>query len=323
MFWVGLLSVMAFTAHIGFGAVTSGNMIRSRLWLTVAMAFLMACAPQRKEPPSLTAGRVTMAADASLRPLLDELIGVYQGRYPEAHIRAIYADPDSVAGLFLSDSAQLALLGAQLSDAQLQPVREQGVAVRQLLFAADGIAFIVNKKRNDTLYDVNQIVYLLQGKDQRGDTIVLVVPGMRSALYQALQKLVPEPATLTHRIFALPDEEGVLAYVEQNPQAVGVISSSWISNRGDSISENILRRVQVLAVRDSSGKACRPIRAHLFSRCYPFLREIYLVIREKGIGVGMGFGTFLMAQDGQLAVHRFGLLAVKQPVRMIEVRNNF
>ncbi|MCS6991708.1 MAG: substrate-binding domain-containing protein [Chitinophagales bacterium] len=293
------------------------------LWLFVLVVWASCTSGKKKQEPSLIAGKLTVACDATLRPLMDDLIQIYEARYPEADITAIYADEEQVSRLLLADSAQLALLSRQLTDAETLPVREKGEVVRQLLFAGDGIAFIVNRKRTDTVYTVEQLYQLLEGKAPGGQTGPIIVPGMRSALYRSLQQLLPQGRTLSPRVFAVADEEAVVSYIEQNVEAVGVISSSWISKRGDTISEAILQRVRVLAVQDTSGRICLPARPHLLSRCYPFLREIYLIIREKGVSVGMGFGTFLMAQDGQLAVHRFGLLAVKQPVRVIEVKKEF
>ncbi|MCS6917435.1 MAG: substrate-binding domain-containing protein [Chitinophagales bacterium] len=291
--------------------------------LILLAAVLASCAPKRREPPSLTSGHLVVAADASLKPLLDELIRVYSGRYPDVQIQARYGDEQQVAEWLLGDTAQIALISGKFTDEELLPLREKGEAVRQFLFAADGLAFLINRQRSDTVYTLSGLYDLLEGHPRQQPPATLIVPGMRSALHRSLQQLLPQGRTLTDQIFAVADEEAVVRYVEENPHAVGVISSSWISRGSDSISEAILRRAYVLALTDTAGRSCKPVRAHLFSRCYPLLREIYLVIREKGVGVGMGFGTFLLAQDGQLVVHRFGLLAVKQPVRVIEVKKEF
>jgi phosphate transport system substrate-binding protein len=53
------------------------------------------------------------------------------------------------------------------------------------------------------------------------------------------------------------------------------------------------------------------------------MRDVYAIITEGRLGLGTGFANFIMNEQGQLIVHHFGLVAAKQPVRVIELKKEF
>ncbi len=282
-----------------------------------------------KEQASLTEGRLTVAIDRSYRPLLEETISVFERLHEKADIRPTYAEEEEVAKMFLSDSCTLAVVSRMLTDQEWQQLVRQGEAVRQVWYASDGLALVVHRQSEDTVIRLDSLVQLLTGTSSGAaaanatDQPKVIVGGSRSSIVRYLQEQVLQGQPFAQQVFAVEDIETLLRYVEQSNQTIGVLSSSWISNRGDSLSDSILQHVRVVALIDSAGNVCRPIRSHLLSGCYPLQRKIYLLVRERGVGIGMGFASFLMSQEGQLIVHRFGLLAAKQPVRVIEVKHEF
>jgi phosphate transport system substrate-binding protein len=58
-------------------------------------------------------------------------------------------------------------------------------------------------------------------------------------------------------------------------------------------------------------------------RKYPFLRDLYIVSREARAGLGTGFATYVASDDGQRIILRSGLMPATQPVRVIEVKDEF
>ncbi len=282
-----------------------------------------------KEQASLTEGRLTIAIDKSYRPLLEETISVFERLHEKADIRPTYAEEEEVTRMFLSDSCTLAVVSRMLTDQELQQLVKQGEAVRQVWYASDGLAFVVHKQAEDTILTLEALERFLAGTSSEPATTPstdqprVIVGGSRSSIVRYLEEQILRGQPFAQQVFAVDDIETLLQYVEQSRQTMGVLSSSWISNRGDSLSESILRRVRVISLVDSAENVCQPIRPHLLTGCYPLQRKIYLLVRERGVGIGMGFASFLMSQEGQLIVHRFGLLAAKQPVRIIEVKREF
>jgi phosphate transport system substrate-binding protein len=117
----------------------------------------------------------------------------------------------------------------------------------------------------------------------------------------------------------------VIDYVESHPEALGIISVNWISDRDDSISHSFLKRIKVVAISSeyySEGEDFyTPHPAYIADKSYPFIREVYAISRETFSGLGSGFISFVASDPGQRIVLKMGMVPATMPVRLVQIKH--
>lgn len=302
-------------------------------------ALLTSCKNKKSKPPvktdTPTTGHITISADESFAPVVKDEANNFMAIYHQAKIDVNFKpEPDVVADL-LNNKVPLIIIARSLDKDELSHLR-QDYPPRQIKIGMDAVVFIVNRQNPDSNLRYNQIVDILSGKisdwkqinsKSSPEKISLIFDNRRSGIVRYLGDEVLNGDTITSQSFAMDSNAAVFNYVENNPAAIGVMGVSWIIGQGDSIAENFLRRVRVVSISnpDSSGTEVfyRPFHEELMRRQYPFLRNLYIISREEYAGLGTGFATYVASDEGQTIVERSGLVPAKQPLRIIELKNEF
>jgi len=130
--------------------------------------------------------------------------------------------------------------------------------------------------------------------------------------------------TLPEYCYSTNSNPAVIDYVENNPNAIGIISVNWISDPDDSITHEFLGRVKVVAVTQeffSEGdEFFTPHPGYIADKSYPFIREVYAISRETFTGLGSGFIQFVAGDSGQRIILKMGMLPSIMPIRLIQTR---
>ena len=115
-------------------------------------------------------------------------------------------------------------------------------------------------------------------------------------------------------------------YISQNPNAIGIISVNWISDKDDSLSRSFMTKVNVMGVSApylNDGSYYKPFQGNIYNKSYPFVREVYMISRETFAGLGSGFISWVAAEQGQRIVLKSGLVPATMPIRLIQVKKEF
>jgi phosphate transport system substrate-binding protein len=125
-------------------------------------------------------------------------------------------------------------------------------------------------------------------------------------------------------IYSAGTNDEVIKYVEKTPGAIGIISVNWISENTDSISNNFLKRIKVVALTselDPDGLSYyKPYPAYIADKSYPFIRDIYMITRETFDGLGSGFLRYVAGEKGQRIVLKAGLVPATMPTRLVHIQ---
>ena len=62
------------------------------VFLSFAALILFACSDSKRPTDTATSGRITIAADESLKPIIDAQVAVFESIYANAHINIIYTN---------------------------------------------------------------------------------------------------------------------------------------------------------------------------------------------------------------------------------------
>lgn len=275
---------------------------------------------------SPTSGSIKIAADESLRPLIEAEVATFEALYKRADIEAFYSPEADAIDALMNDSVRLAVVTRKFTPEEKAYFKNIRITPTELDVAISAVALIVHRNNRDTLINMEQITSLLQGKikdwSQLGSKnkagIEIVFDNPNSGLIRHLKDSVGNVKTLPTNTFAVENNEAVIDHVAENENAIGLIGLEWISDRDDSTSNSFLERIRVMSVAGDSTHF-KPYQAYLALKYYPLSRRVTILSREARSGLGSGFMAFVASEQGQRIVLKAGLVPVTMPLRVVEV----
>ena len=285
--------------------------------------FAVSCktATVKDEPSDTpTSGEIAVLLDESYQLLFDTEVYSFEALYPNAKVHCLYGTEEKAIDDLLKDSIKVAVLGRPLTDEEKAIFKRHNLFPIETQIATDAIAFVVNKECKDTLLSESAIEQVLEGNSfDRLQNIVFDHPN--SANYHFLKARLLKGKDFGKNCFALTSNPAVFDYVEQHPNSLGVISFNWISDKKDSVSQKLLKKVKVVAVQKNGKNEgyFKPYQAYISTGEYAFTRPIFMVNRQTRNGLGRGFVAFVAGDVGQRIVLKMGLLPAIMPSRQVEI----
>lgn len=292
---------------------------------------------RQKTEESTSSGEIYITVDEALKPAIEAELHSFMGLYQEAIIHPIYLPgEEAVASMLNSDSIRLAIVCRKLTEDEELVLENQYTFADYTVVGKDALALIVNDKNPaDTLKNAD-LMDLLSGKSVSWkqidsqtylEEVKIVFDNRYSGAIRFLQdSLLGGKIVRGENFFALSSTEEVIAYVKENPDAIGVIGFSWISDWDQPQVREWRAGTRILAIEGTandslcpySETAFKPYQTYLTTDCYSLLREIYTVRREVRLGLGTGFIAYLAGPRGQRVLHKHGIAAIKGIPRQVK-----
>jgi len=298
------------------------------VWAIALMA-MSACTDRGKDGRPIdtpTSGYITIAIDESLKPLMEAEIDTFEGIYQQAHINVRYMSEVEAIDALLKDSVRLIVTTRTLAENEAAVIKAKQIKPTQIAIAKDGIALILNKANPDSLIQWQQLKEILEGKitdwhqlnpKSKQTSLQLVFDNPNSGMVRFLNDSVVHMDKIPSNCFALDSNRAVVDHVSQNPNAIGLIGVSWISD--DPASNSFLQTIRVASLSRDSG-FFKPYQAYIATGEYPLQRKIFMLSREARSGLAGGFISFVASDRGQRIVLKSGLVPVTMPVRILQVK---
>jgi phosphate transport system substrate-binding protein len=273
---------------------------------------------------TMTAGTISIQVDYSVQPVVEDALAIFQSIYPKAHITQVNRNEADIVQALLNDSAQVAVITRELTDAESAHFAKTGIKARTVPFAKDGLALIAAPTVTDTLINLEDIYKLMRG-DEPGAVKQLVFDSNRAGIAQYLIAKAGNANKSLKNVYSLKNTAEVFTFVKNNPGAIGVVGVNWLLQPPAEL-EQAVKQVKVLAVsKKSKGTSAKdyfkPSQVSISEGNYPLTRTLYLLNYQGKKGLGTGFATYLSAPDGQRLILKSGLLPVTLPYREIEIVN--
>jgi phosphate transport system substrate-binding protein len=280
-----------------------------------------------------TRGKIKICVDESFQPLIDSEVFTFSHLYSSAKITPMYKPEYDVINDFMNDSVKVIVTSKKLSDYQIQYLRDTLVIARTTTYAYDALALVTNKQNKDTLVKYNNVKDIFTGKARKwkdinpksklGDVRV-IFDNTKSGNIRYFKELFEIKDSLSGNFYAVKNNAEVIDFVSRNPDAMGIVSVNWISDKDDSLSMSFINKVNVLAVSQqfiNDGSYYRPYQGSIYDKSYPFVREIYFISRETFAGLGSGFINWACAEQGQRIVLKSGLVPATMPIRLVQIKH--
>lgn len=273
-------------------------------------------APESKGEEYYTYGETTIVSDESLFPIVDDQQQVFHNNYKRAKINMVYKPLQEALNLFINDSIDIAILPRMLTAKEAEYFERKKIRIRATKFATDGVALITGENNTDSLITKQEIIDLLSGKSNKKR--VLVFDNPQSSTVEYLMEMANVKELPKESVYALKSNQEVIAYIKNNPAAIGVVSVNWIKRPTPEIVEDVAA-VKFIAVKNDKGEYKLPSLNNLKVRDYPLVRDLYLIDCQGKAGLGTGFAGFLAGDIGQRIILKSGLAPDSLPSRQINI----
>lgn len=304
--------------------------IEQYLW---SLLVLVSCnVAQERSKDSITSGRLKLGSDLSYTIMTDAQTFAYTHLNQYATIESEFLPESELFQYLLKDSFQAAITGRPLNEEELAYFKTIQRMPQSTLIARDGVALIVHQGVTDTVITINQLRSICEGSITRWDEIYansrrgdirMVLENFNGCNARTLlEKFNIEKLPST--FYSLESSDEVFQYVNTHPEAMGVVSLSWLSDEEDSLCARYRSMIRPMGIIDSTNTdrpslARRPFQAYVFDQTYPLTRDVYYIRTGMSGSLGTGFGNHLIGEKGQLIIHKLGMVAAKTPNRTIRI----
>ena len=206
--------------------------MKRQFWLIgiVLLAVLSACRSKSDGPTdTYSSGVISIAADESFEPIIQEEIDVFESLYPLAGIVPRYTTEVEAINLLLKDSVRLAIATRTLTEEEMNSFHSRKFFPREIKLATDGLALIVINP-NSPLKSI-QVVF-----DNKNS----------STVRYTMDSICDGKPLATDNVSALKTNQQVIKYVAENPGAMGVIGVNWLGNRSDTTNLSFTEEIRVM-----------------------------------------------------------------------------
>jgi len=279
-------------------------------YMVCLLASLTGCKSKKEKEKELQdtpyRGTITISADESFKPVIDELVQVYESNHPKTKINVLYKPEAECFKDFAVDSIRMVIATRRYNaDEKDIMVDSLGVSPQSLVVARDAVAVIVNPAAQDSLFSMQDITNILKGRFKKN--LIPVFDGVKAtSTVRFIIDSVLHGDSLTPSAVAARSSEGVIDYVSKNPAVVGFIGISWIGNPEDEEQLSFLKKVRVASIESKySGEGyVKAYQQNIYTMSYPMVRDLVYTLKENYKGLGYGFAGFMSGEIGQLIFRR-------------------
>ena len=297
--------------------------------LTLTAVLITACGSKKSKDgrtDTYSSGAISFASDESFSPLIEEEREVFEYTYPQASITPIYtSESDAVQALLRCDSIWLAITARDYKDEERQNLRDRTYNPQSFAIAYDALALIVNNENTDTCISVKNLRDILNGDatrwsdiypgSTRGDIVVVFDNPKSSTVHYAEDSILGGKPIVNPNVVATENTADVITYVEQTPNAIGIIGSNWLNDKRDTTNLTFKKNIRTMAVtrldEATPQNSWKPYQYYIYNGNYPLIRTIYALVTDPRRGLPWGFAHFIVSPQGQMIVLKAGLLPVQ------------
>ena len=289
-------------------------MKKTVLYCGVSFIFF-SCTSNKKEDTRDTPvkGQINISIDESFKPVMKEQLLVHHSSFPNTKILASYKSEAACFKDLNSDSTRMIIVAKGLTDKEAE-IFEQNLSFKPQygILAYDAVAVIVNRESKDSVFTMEQLKNILNGKNK----ITAVMDGHNAtSTVRFLKDSVLRGAEFGSNVVASDSSEEVVDIVSKNPGFIGFVGLSWVGDMYDKKQMAYQKKIRLALVECvaclKKDVFAKPSQATITYGEYPLARPLYYILKENAAGLGTGFMNFLSLERGQLIFRRAFLAPAK------------
>lgn len=309
------------------------NFIISFSLLLIVVIALNSCSNYDLNADSPTSGKLKIGIDESYTLMMDSQVYVFEQIYKHADIIPTLKPEAEVMKDLMNDSIQEAVVCRELTDDEVKFFESKQRRPEITKIAIDGVAIVVHPENPDTNFTVERLRAIFSGKDSiwtnsalNGQKMAIVFDNVGSSNARYIKEKFLGESEFPSYCFSANSNQEVMDYVNKNPNAMGVISVAWVSDKDDPTCTTFLNMVKVCGIRDDENALQnddyrQPAQAYIFDGSYPLTRDLYVIRTGLRGTLGTGFASHLAGEKGQLIIKKMGMMPAIHPTRIVRITN--
>lgn len=297
---------------------------RSLYVLSLALLGLSSCEDEKvraKETDTPTSGTLKMVVDETYKPVIEEEVKVFMSNFPEAKIEVVYKPEAEAIQDYMAGRTKLVIVSRKLTAKEEEYCLNNGNVPSSLELAKDAVALVCNRAAKDTAFSLLQLKGIISGQSDKKYTIVFDNAG--SSTLRFINDSVMGGEKMGKNLYAVKGNKEVIAYVQKNPEALGFVGLSFVSDTMDSTSERFSTSIRVAAIyNDTMQQFYQPYQADIALKHYPLSRKMTYIKNETYQGLASGFCNFMASDAGQLIMGKERLVPLRMSIVIREAEIN-
>jgi len=284
------------------------------------LGIVISCVKKDKNDPksdTIIEGKTTILVDETLMPIVEDQVTIFETQYDAKITLLPKSEKESIID-FTNEKSGIIVLSRELNKEETAIFNQKKIKPRTTAFAIDAITFIKNKKSNDTLIDLKEVIDYLKGTKNSIKGLVFDNPNSSTVSY--LCRLAKIESLPSEGVFSFKTNDEVIKHVSENDGMIGVIGINWLTQPKAAM-QKYVNSVKILSVKTADNKYVYPSQENIGSRAYPLARVLYIINCQGYEGLGMGFASFIAGEIGQRIITQSGLSPMREPSRNIRIRN--
>lgn len=290
------------------------------IWSVLGLSLLVSCKKESVEPTgemneAYDRGTVEMYVESSVYPIVEDINQIFKTYYNDADIKLRMLSQNEILNAVYKDSNRLAVMPKTFSAKELESFKGR-VVPKITPIAKDAVLFVTQKSATDTLINYNDVIAVFKGT-KKSDKI-FVFHDANSNIVANIKKEAGVNE-LSENVYYAKTVEEIVAYINKNKNAVGVVGINWMLQPDEKIKQSITQLRSMLVYNDSLKKYFAPSQSTIADNTYPLIRTINIIDVQGKVGLGTGFASFAASDKGQRIVLKSGLMPVTLPKREINI----
>ncbi len=270
---------------------------------------------------TMISGNVTLLVDESIFPIMEDQKDVFQNTY-KANITLNPQSETEVIKSLIEDKARVGILTRMLRGEE-ESALKINVTPKITKFALDAVVFIVNKKEQDSVIELDEVYAYLNGSDSHIKSLVFDNPNS-SVTRNIFEKLNINKDNIN--VYSKGTSEELIKFISENEGHIGVLGINWLTQTPTELLK-YSKNVKILSVKNvkkdnSDNEYVYPSQANIGKKIYPLTRELFLLNYQGTTGLGMGFASFVASDIGQKIILTSGLAPVKLEPMNINIKKD-
>ncbi len=319
------------------------------------LLFIVSCNygnPRNFDTP--TQGTEKIGIDENYFLIFKSQIYTFMAQYQDAVLYPSYQTENDLFKNLLDDSCDLIVASRDLSAEEKHFFSLQNRFPKTVQIGEEAIALVVNRQNADSVFTMSELEQIFSGRisnwksikpQSNLNSLALVIDNKDGSNARFLRDNYIKSANFPNTITSATSNTEVIDYVEKNSGAIGIMSGTWFADEQDSVCQNYLSRVQLVAIKkDESSEAYRPYQGYIFphptvqviksenfllshypgvgaTHEYPLTRKIYMINAEGSNGLVTGFVAFVSGEKGQLIILKSGIVPAIVPTRSVKIES--
>ncbi|UUV21691.1 PstS family phosphate ABC transporter substrate-binding protein [Paenimyroides aestuarii] len=290
------------------------------IWCILGISLFISCKQETqqnktKSQEAYNKGTTEMYVESSVFPIVEDINEVFKTYYNDTDIQLKMLSQNEILKAVYSDSIRLAIVPKTFNEKELNVFKGR-VVPKITPIAKDAVLFITQKSSNDTLIHYNDVVAIFKGTKASDKVFVF-----HDANSNIVNKIMSDAQVkeVSKNVYYVNSVEEIVAYINKNKNAVGVVGINWMVQPDAKIKEGIKQLRSMLVYNDSLKQYVQPSQSTIADNSYPLIRTISIIDVQGKAGLGTGFASFAASDKGQRIVLKSGLMPITLPKREINI----